>query len=948
MSLRRQGVDQYPPVVAPQDPPGEDAYLAREAKARKEIDKQLDAAGWKVQSRKALNLSAGSGVAVREFTLEKPHGRVDYLLFLNGQPAGVIEAKPEGTPLVEVEHQSGKYVEGLPAWMQPPVYPLPFIYESTGADTRFTNGYDPDARSRRVFTFHRPEMLAEWLRQVGENREVPTFRARLRDMPPLDERGLWGKQALAIRNLEQSLAEDHPRSLIQMATGSGKTFTAATACYRLIKYADAKRILFLVDRANLGKQAKLEFDKFTIQETQRKFTAEYNVQHLTHNTIDATSRVCISTIQRVFSILKGEADLEPELDEQSIHELPVTEPVEVSYNPDLPPETFDVIIIDECHRSIYGLWRQVLEYFDAHLIGLTATPTKQTFGFFRQNLVMEYSHDQAVTDGVNVDFTVYKIETKITKDGSTIETGDFAGYRDRQTRKIRWEELDEPVEYSAGQLDRAVVAQDQIRTVIQTFKDKLFTELFPGRTTVPKTLIFAKDDSHADDVVKIVREVFSKGNQFATKITYRSRDGKAEDLLQAFRNSMYPRIVVTVDMIATGTDVKPLECLVFMRSVKSRTYFEQMLGRGVRVINDTEFQSVTDDARSKDRFLVVDAVGVMETPLAETVQPVERKPGQSLEKLLDLVALGNKDPQVASSIAGRLARLDKHLTKDDREMLAGLAGGTDLATIARSLLEAVDPDEQVAATIAAGQSADDPDAVTATATAMLTYALEPLASNKDLRNAILDVRKSYEQTIDEVSKDQVLFAGHSPEAQEKAAATISSFREYLEEHKDEIRALQVLYSRPHKERLTFSEIKELARAIERPPRQWTPETLWRAYEVLDESKVRGSGGRMLTDIVSLVRYTLHQDDELVPFRDQVEERFAAWLAIQEQKGVSFTVEQLQWLTWMKENVAAELGINPESFKYTPFVEHGGIGKAAQVFGDRLTPLMDELSEVLAA
>src|ERR1700683_4660274 len=281
----------------------DDDYLAREAKARKQIDRQLVAAGWVVQSQDALNLGAGPGVAVREFTLQKPHGRVDYLLFLNGQPAGVIEAKPEGTPLVEVERQSGKYVEGLPDWMTPTVYPLPFIYESTGAETRFTNGYDPDARSRRVFTFHRPETLIEWLRPIGENAELPTFRARLRAMPPLDERGLWGKQAEAIRNLEQSLAEDHPRSLIQMATGSGKTFTAAKLCYRLIKYAGAKRILFLVDRSNLGTQAKLEFDKFTIPETQRKFPAEYNVQHLTHNTIDPPSRVCIATVPRGFSLL---------------------------------------------------------------------------------------------------------------------------------------------------------------------------------------------------------------------------------------------------------------------------------------------------------------------------------------------------------------------------------------------------------------------------------------------------------------------------------------------------------------------------------------------------------------------------------------------------------------------------------------------------------------------
>jgi type I restriction enzyme R subunit len=928
--------------------PEEHSYLAREALARVEIDKQLGEAGWLIQSQDKLNLGAGIGVAVREFTLEKPHGRVDYLLFLNGQPAGVIEAKPQGTTLVEVEHQSGKYVEGLPEWMQPPVYPLPFIYESTGTETRFTNGYDPDARSRRVFSFHRPETLVEWSGQIAADPGHPTFRARLKALPPLDERGLWGKQGEAIRNVERSLAEDHPRSLIQMATGSGKTFTAANLCYRLIKHADAKRVLFLVDRSNLGKQAKLEFDKFTIPETQRKFPAEYNVQHLTSNTIDSTSRVCISTVQRIFSILKGEPDLEEEIDEVSIYEIPTAEPVEIGYNPSLPPDEFDVIIIDECHRSIYGLWRQVLEYFDAHLIGLTATPTKQTFGFFKQNLVMEYSHEMAVADGVNVDFTVYKIQTAITKGGSTIEAGEFVGFRNRQTRSVRWDAADEAIEYSAGQLDRAVIAEDQIRTVIRTFKDKLFTELFPGRSTVPKTLIFAKDDSHADDIVQIVREVFGKGNQFATKITYRTHDGKADDLLQQFRNSMYPRIVVTVDMIATGTDVKPLECLVFMRSVKSRTYFEQMIGRGVRVIDDTDFQAVTNDAKSKDRFIVVDAVGVTDTSLLERLDPLERKPTQSLKELFKLVAFGNRDPDLASSIAGRLARLDKRLTQDDREMLARIAGGRDLGSIVHDLVDALDPDQQIAAARLAGHSPDDMDAISTVAATILSTAMEPLSNDPDLRNAILDVRRSYEQTIDEISKDEVVFAGHSEAGREQAAAMISSFREYIEDHKDDIRALQVLYSRPYSDRLTFSEVKELAKAIERPPRQWTPEKLWHAYEMLDRSKVRGSGGQMLTDIVSLVRFTLQQDDELVPFRDQVEERFRAWLGAQDANGVLFTPEQLQWLTWMKDAIASDLGLSSESFEYMPFREHGGIGKASQVFGDRLMPIVNELSESLAA
>ena len=630
-----------------------------------------------------------------------------------------------------------------------------------------------------------------------QNPGVPTFRARLRAMPPLDERRLWGKQGEAIRNLEVSLAADRPRALIQMATGSGKTFTAANICYRLIRHADARRILFLVDRTNLGTQTRLEFDKFTIQDTQRKFPAEYNVQHLATNTVDATSRVCISTVQRVFSMLKGDVELDPELDEKSVYELQNGTSVEVSYNPLLPPETFDVIIIDECHRSIYGQWRQVLEYFDAHLIGLTATPTRQALGFFQQNLVMEYPHDMAVADGVNVDFTVYKIQTAITAGGSVIEAGEFAGFRDRQTRQVRWNAVDEPVEYSAAQLDRAVVAQDQIRTVIRTFRDRLFTGLFPGRTTVPKTLIFAKDDSHADDIVQVVREEFGKGNQFAAKITYRTKDGKTDDLIAAFRNSMYPRIVVTVDMIATGTDVKPLECLMFMRSVKSRTYFEQMVGRGVRVIDDTEFQSVTDDARRKESFIIVDAVGVMDSPLAETVQPLERAPHVGLRDLFNQVAFGNRDPQVASTIAARLARLDKHLTRDDRAML------TEIGRRCRLGHDHQEPGQRARPRPAArrhqdrGRSEDDPAAVAETAAAMIARALKPLAANPDLRNAILDVRKSYEQTIDETSKDEVLFAGHSAEARDRASVLVASFRDYIEQHKDEIRALQVLYSRPY-------------------------------------------------------------------------------------------------------------------------------------------------------
>jgi type I restriction enzyme R subunit len=547
----------------------------------------LSAAGWAVQNYRGVSLGASRGVAVRGFPMAPGHGFADYLLFIDRKAAGVIEAKKEGQTLTGVEWQSAKYTTGLPEAMEAPIRPLPFAYESTGVETTFTNGLDPEPASRHVFTFHQPETLVEMLeRRVDSSRGVTdaTLRQRLLRLPPLEPKGLWSAQETAIRNTESSLKSFKPRALIQMATGSGKTFTAANLSYRLVKFADAKRILFLVDRANLGRQTLKEFQQFATPDDGRKFTELYNVQHLSSGSIDPVARVTISTIQRLYSILRGE-ELPENLDEVSGFDVAPQAPVEVIYNPAIPIETFDVIIVDEAHRSIYGVWRQVLEYFDAFIIGLTATPGKQTFGFFRQNLVMEYGHEQAVADNVNVDFDVYRIKTQITESGSTIEAGLVTKFRDRETRQERLEKLDADLDYEASDLDRSVVSQDQIRTIVQTFRDHLPVDIFPGRTEVPKTLIFAKSDAHADDIVRIIREEFGKGNEFAAKITYKSgsQGQRPEELLAFFRNAYNPRIAVTVDMIATGTDVKPLECVFFMRMVKSRGFFEQMRGaRGAR------------------------------------------------------------------------------------------------------------------------------------------------------------------------------------------------------------------------------------------------------------------------------------------------------------------------------------------------------------------------------
>ena len=690
-------------------------------------------------------------------------------------------------------------------------------------------------------------------------------------MPPLNASGLWPVQERAIENLEESLAAGRPRALVQMATGSGKTFMACNQVYRLVKHAGARRVLFLVDRSNLGRQTIREFQGFTTPDEGRKFTELYNVQLLQSERIDPVSRVCIATIQRVYSILKGE-ELAPELEELSGFDTAALrrEPAPVEYNPDVPIETFDVIITDECHRSIYNLWRQVLEYFDGFIIGLTATPSKQTFGFFQQNLVMEYTHEQAVADSVNVDFDTYRIRTAITEQGSTVDAGYYVDRRDRLTRKVRWEQLEDDLTYAPNQLDRDVVAEDQIRTVIQTFRGRLFTEIFPSRRDVPKTIIFAKDDSHADDIVRIVRQIFDKGNDFCQKITYKTTGVKPEDLLTSFRNSYNPRIVVTVDMIATGTDIKPVEVVFFMRNVRSRSFFEQMKGRGVRTISATEFNAVTPDAHNKDRFVIVDAVGVTETELSDSYT-LDRNPTVSFDKLLDLVGMGNRDSEVLSSLASRLSRLDRHLTPKDREAIEEASQGVALQTLVSGLVAAADPDAALDAAMQTTGQDDPPESAVAKARRqLLEEAARPFAANPDLRQRLVDIHRSYEQTIDTVSPDSLIEAGFSDE---QAKAIVQSFQEYIKENRDEITALQVLYERPYRQRLSYADIKALADALVSPPRSWTTERLWEAYRQMGKSKVRGSGQRTLADIVSVVRYAIGGAEELSPFRGRCARTF---------------------------------------------------------------------------
>lgn len=907
-----------------------------EDRSRAEIDAKLLACGWVVQNRDEMNLSAGSGVAVREFATSQ--GPADYALFIDQVLCGVIEAKADGTTLSGFSEQAAGYLSGAPDYLPGGPEKRRFEYVSTGKETIFRDLADPDPRSRPIFAFHRPNTLRLWLSQSE------TLRARLRHMPALVTEGLRTCQVEAIDGLEKSLARGDARALIQMTMGAGKTFTACTASYRLLNEAGVRRILFLVDRRNLGNQTGTEYAAFRPPGTGRLFPELYGVQKLGAAGLDTTAAVVISTIQRVYSVLTGK-ELAEEDEDASAFERDDKEEKLVAYNPQVPIETFDLIITDECHRSIYGSWRQVLEYFDSFIVGLTATPSVHTLGFFNKNIVAEYPYERSVVDGVNVGYEIYRIRTRIGEQGGRVSKGYSIPIMDKHTRAQQWETLADDLVYTARDLDRSVVAPNQIRTVLEVYRDTVFTELFPGRTTVPKTVIFAKDDNHAENIVGIAREVFGKGNDFAQKITYRVKDADPEQLIKEFRINPNPRIAVTVDMIATGTDVKPIEVLIFLRDVRSELYFEQMKGRGVRTISNTDLQAVTPDADAKTRFVLIDAVGVTES--AKTISaPLNRDHKITFDKLVEQVAAGDRRDDTISTLAAWLAMLDRKLDPDSAAELTQLAGGKTLADLARGLLDSIDPD-CIAPTVQAKHGIG----ATPEQTAEIQKELKHLAcgpfNSPALRQGLIAAKARADLKIDTISTDQVISSGYD-EAQ--AQKTIDRFRQFLEANKDQIVALQILYGRPYAQRpLTYQALDELREALRRPPWLLEPTDIWRAYKRLNDARVRGNPTRILTDIVMLVRFALGKDDVLQPLPSIVAGKFNLWLGREKNAGRDYSPEQLTWLATIRDYLAQNGGLERKDLQDVPaFFDKGGLLRAQALFGPQLDAMLGELSDALVA
>ena len=931
-----------------------------EQEARDRIDAQLRAAGWAVQ--KKIDFAQGKGQAVREWSTDV--GPADYVLFVDKLAVGVIEAKceEEGQHLTVHEPQTEGYAVAKLKWVNNRE-PLPFLYEATGIITRFTDGRDPKPRSREVFSFHRPETLRDWLR------DGDSLRARLAQLPPLNpdhqpakELRLRDCQETAITNLEQSFREARPRALIQMATGAGKTYTAITSIYRLLKHANARRVLFLVDTRNLGEQAEQEMMAYVPIDDSRKFTELYAVQRLKNSFVDKGADVCISTIQRLYSLLQDK-ELPEDAEEINPAELIQSKaPPPVAYNAKIPPEFFDFIFIDECHRSIYNLWQQVLDYFDASLVGLTATPDNRTYGFFKKNVVSDYSHEKAVADGVNVGNEIYLIDTHISRHGGIIVAEQQVEKRQRLTRRKRWEQQDEDAAYSATQLDRDIVNPDQIRTVIRAFRDNL-TAIFPGRGEVPKTLIFAKTDSHADDIINTVREEFGEGNAFCKKVTYRAArdktlpDGSVQQgedpksILAQFRNEYHPRIAVTVDMIATGTDVKPLECLLFMRDVKSRNYFEQMKGRGTRTLDMDDLKKVTPSATSaKTHYVIVDAIGVTQS-LKTASQPLITKPGVPLKDLAMGILMGASDADSISSLAGRLARLDKQLDADDKRRLRDAAGGVELSHLVSKLFNAIDADliEARALDLAGLPAGNDPGETVRDKAQQQLVGEAAALMNGELIELIDTIRREKEQTIDHDNLDSLSYAGWSTESAAQAASLTREFADWLAAHRDEIEALTIFFAQPWRRReVTLNLIRQVFDKLKADQPRLAPLRVWQAYGQLD-----GYNGappeQELAALVALIRRVCGLDEKITPFADTVRKNFQNWILRHHAGGTEkFNEEQMNWLRLLRDHICHSLHLDRDDLDMSPFDAQGGLGKMWQLFGEGMDPLLDELNEALVA
>ena len=828
-----------------------------EEKARVIIDRMFEEAGWKVVDRDkyAPNMTA---VAIKE-GLMVGNREADYLLFLNGKAVGVLEAKRIETDINSdiVQEQARLYTRSCPKWCQAwfPNIPLPLAYVANSRDLMFYDTRKSNSEFEYCKKIHTPKEVKKLLSLEDDYVGLPT----------LSPKGLRACQYEAITQLEQSFRNGENRALMVLATGAGKTYTACLAAYRMLAFTPMKRILFLVDRNNLGKQAETEFGTFRLTENGDPFNTIFTVNRLKSSSVPADSNVVISTIQRLFSLLKGDEITDNDEDDEEIEDKEIMLPE----NPNLLSDFFDMIIIDECHRSIYGNWQKVLNYFSkAKLIGLTATPIPETKAFFNGNIIVNYTLEKSIVDGVNVDCRVYRIKTQATENGGAILEGDKVKRETCYTGQVQTINNQETKNYTRKELNRSIINPAQIKLILETYRDAVYTELFtdpqrePNMDYLPKTLIFALNENHATNIVQIAKEVFGHNdNCFVQKITYSA--GDSNELIRQFRNDKDFRIAVTCTLVATGTDIKPLEVVMFMRDVASEPLYIQMKGRGVRTIGDEQLRNVTPNAYSKDCFFLVDAVGVTEHEKSIT-SPSDSATTKliSLKELLEKITHGNVSDDYLRLLASRLSRISHKCEEKDREKFISLAH-ISMMDIASNIFDAL-------------EQGSLPEYVNVNESNTIRKALvHNIANEPDAREFLLILNAGFIETL-MPGEDMLISKGFS---QEEAQATTSAFEAYCEEHKDEIEALRIIYNNQG-EPLTYAILKDLENKLKFANSKFNTSLLWNSYAIINPPMVKHSSTKeekeALTNIIQLVRYAFHQIGRLESLYPSANQRFNLW------------------------------------------------------------------------
>ena len=836
--------------------------MTPEEKARVKIDRWFEDAGWEVTDRDHYTPTS-TAVAIREGLLEN-NLEADYFLFINGKAVGVLEAKRKEVDIAadHVAEQAEHYTRAVPNCYQTHSNPLPLVYLSNGESVLFKNQEIEDAPYDEINRIHSPKEIVKML----------GIEEQFAGLPVVKKRGLRDCQYEAISELEKSYRTGQNRALMVLATGAGKTYTAVTAAYRFLNYAKMRRVLFLVDRNNLGKQAEGEFGTYRLTENGDPFNTIFGVSRLKSATIPKDANVVISTIQRLFAFLKGEPITSDNDDDE---ESGTNEEINLPPNPALPQDYFDLIIIDECHRSIYGNWKKVLEYFNtARLIGLTATPVPETKAFFNNNIVVNYTLEKSIVDGVNVGARIYRIKTKETEEGGAIRIGDKLRQVTRYTGKVETITNRESQNYTKEELNRSIINPAQIKLILQTYKDAVYSEMFtePQREAnfdyLPKTLIFALNEAHANNIVKIAEEVFGKedDDKYVQKITYSSGDSDA--LIRSFRNDKDFRIAVTCTLVATGTDVKPLEVLMFMRDVRSEPLYIQMKGRGTRTIGDDVLRNVTPNAFSKDCFFLVDAVGVTESEKTVPAPGEDEGPTETItfKKLLERMTHGELPDGYFKLLAARLARISTKCTETQRNEFTELTHGTTMADLSERMFKAIDP--ETSPQLPPYRNVNDPNLER-------KGLFAPLANNPKARELLLILNAGFIKTIIP-GEDTLISKGFS---MEEAQETASAFEEYCKTHADEIEALRIIYNNSG-EPLTYSMLRDLSIQLLRANSQFNVSQLWNCYSLLNREKVKPRSSQeekeALTNIIQLVRFALGQIDRLDSLCASANQYFNLW------------------------------------------------------------------------